>query len=322
VRVLPSIAVAVVLLIAARDANADPSTTTIAQGYEAGEVQHPRSIAMAGAQQAWGGSTNAVFTNPANLPLYRVYHLEALGTFSPEARRESFGGAIVDSSTSRLAGGFGGTWSQMDPDGIKRSWTDLRLVLAYPLGDRFGLGLTGRYLRVGQRTGAGPLGGSLVSDGTKDDPLMSEFTFDAGAAVSITDSIRLGVTGKNLTATGTAFMPLQLAGGAGYSNGTLTLEADELIDFNTFGTARGRTMVGGEVLVADRFPLRGGYRFDAGMKTHALGLGAGYVDKKFSIEIGARRDIVADHPSTMISIGLRFFIDQAGGGGPEEGGAI
>ena len=161
-------------------AYADPSSTSIEQGYELGEIQHPRSVAMGNAAQVFGGSTTAVFVNPANLPLYRVYHLEALAAFGPEARRQSYGGAIADSSTSRLAGGFGGTWSQMDPDGIKRTFADLRLSLAYPLGDRFSLGVTGRYLRVQQRVSAGPFGTSLVSDGNHDEPLIAAFTFDAG----------------------------------------------------------------------------------------------------------------------------------------------
>jgi hypothetical protein len=302
-------------------ADADVSSTTIEQGYELGEIQHPRSLAMAGAMQAFGGSTTALFFNPANLALYRVYHLEALAAFSPEARRQSYGGAIADSSTSRLAGGFGGTWSQMDPDGIHRNWTDLRLTLAYPFGDRFSVGMTGRYLRVNQAVSSGPLGASLASDGTRGDPLFSQFTFDAGVGVTITDQIRLGVSGRNLTAPGVSLAPTILAGGLGYSNGTFTLEADSLIDFTTFGSARGRGMLGAEILLADRFPLRAGYRYDAGTHVHAFGLGAGYVDKRFSIEVGGRRDIVADHPSTMIGVGLRLFIDSgSGAGSPDQQG--
>lgn len=295
-------------------AKADPSTTTIEQGYDLGEIAHPRSLAMGGAQQAFGGSTNAIFANPANLPLYRVYHVEGLAAFGPEARRQSYGGAIVDSSTSRLAGGFGGTWSQMDPDGIKRSFTDLRLTLAYPLGERLGVGVTGRYLRVTQRTSAGPLGASLASDGTSGDPIFSQFTFDAGLAAQITENIRLGLSGRNLTAPGTQLAPVGLAAGGGYSNGTVTIEADELIDFTTWGGARGRTMAGAEVLLGDHFPVRAGYRYDDGTKTHGLGLGVGYVERQFSIDLGGRRDIVADHPAMMIGVGIRFFIAGASSG--------
>jgi hypothetical protein len=279
---------------------------------------------MAGAQQVWGGSTTAVFVNPANLPLYRVYHIEGLATFSPEARRQSYGGAVVDSTTSRLAGGFGGTWSQVDPDGIRRQWTDLRLTLAYPLSDRFHLGLTGRYLRVNQGVARGPFGASYASDGLPNESLVNEFTFDAGAAVAITEQFRVAISGRNLTAPGTSLLPLGVAGGIGWSNQIVTAETNVLVDFTTFGSARARSMTGFEILLADRVPLRAGYRYDAGMKTHALGLGAGYVDKRFSVELGGRRDIVADHPATMIAIGLRFFIDSGGstGAGPDTTDAL
>jgi hypothetical protein len=304
------------VIASSRSARADVSSTTIPQGYELGEIQHPRALAMAGAMQAFGGSTTALFINPANLPLYRVYHLEALASFSPEARRQSYGGAIADSSTSKLAGGFGGTWSQMDPDGIHRNWTDLRLTLAYPFGDRLSVGVTGRYLRVNQAVSTGPLGASLASDGTRGDPIFSQFTFDAGIGVQITEGVRLGVSGRNLTAPGTSLAPVILAGGIGYSNGTVTVEADSLIDFTTFGETRARGMLGAEYLVSDRFPIRAGYRYDAGTQVHGVGLGAGYVDRRFSVEVGGRRDI-GEHPSTMIGVGLRLFIDSGGAGGPD-----
>lgn len=294
---------------------ADPSTTSIEQGYELGEIQHPRSVAMGNAAQVFGGSTTAIFVNPANLPLYKVYHLEGLATFAPEARRQSYGGAIADSSTSRLAGGLGGAWSQMDPDGIKRQFTDVRLALAYPLGERLSLGVTGRYLRVTQHVASGPLGASLASDGTSQEPIFNGFTFDAGAAVQVSENVRVALSGRNLTAPGTALAPLAMAGGIGYSNSTVTVEADSLIDFTTFGSARARAMLGAELLVADRFPLRAGYRYDAGMKTHTASLGLGYVERKFSVELGARRDVVADHPATLFTVGIRFFIDAAGAGG-------
>jgi hypothetical protein len=318
---LRAAAVALALVVAIPGvAQADPSSTSVEQGYEMGEIQHPRLVAMGGAAQVFGGSTVAIFQNPANLTLLRVYHLEGLVALSPEARRQSYGGAIADSSTSRLAGGFGGTWSQMDPDGIKRQFADLRLALAYPLGDRFSLGATGRYIRVQQKLGAGPLGSSLASDGNGDEPLISNFTFDAGGAVQITDQFRFAVSGRNLTAPGTSLAPLALAGGLGWSNQTVTVEADTLIDFTTWNTARARGMLGGEVLIADRFPVRAGYRIDAGMRTQAVSLGAGYVDRKFSIELGGRRDVVADHPATFISLGLRFFIDAGGAGSGGDSG--
>ena len=236
----PRSAVAIALAIAASApgiALADPSSTTLEQGYELGEVQHPRVVGMAGATQVFGGSTTAIFVNPANLTLLRVYHLEGLAALSPEARRQSYGGAIADSSTSRLAGGFGGTWSQMDGEGTKRTFADLRLALAYPLGDRFSLGATGRYLRVQQKVASGPLGASLASDGHSDEPLISTFTFDAGGAVQITDQFRFAVSGRNLTAPARQLAPTALAGGLGWSNQTVSVEADTLLDFTSYSSA-------------------------------------------------------------------------------------
>ena len=48
--------------------------------------------------------------------------------------------------------------------------------------------------------------------------IVNEFTFDAGAAVAITEQFRFAVSGRNLTAPGIGLMPLGLAGGLGWSN--------------------------------------------------------------------------------------------------------
>jgi hypothetical protein len=309
-------AAACALLVTWR-AKADPATTSPEQGYDLGEIQSPRALAFGGAQNALGVSTTALYNNPANLPLSRVYHFEGLATLSPEARRQSYGGAVVDSSTSRLSGGFGGTWSIMDPDGIKRTWTDLRLVLAYPLGDRISFGVTGRYLRVAQQTSSGPLGASYASDGTAKGPLFNAFSVDVGATVIPVNGFRIGVAGHNLTNPGTALAPTTVAGGIGYANEIFALEADALADFTTWSGTRGRFMLGGEVFLANHFPIRAGYRYDDGFKTHAVSGGLGYIDRKWSFEAGVRRDVAGEHPATVVSVSLRFFYDSARGGDAE-----
>ncbi len=96
---------------------ADPMSTSPEQAYDLGEMPSARAVAMGGALNALGVSTAALYLNPANMALARVYHIEAFGAFSPESQRQTYGGAIVDSvlNTSRLAGGLGGSWSVMDP---------------------------------------------------------------------------------------------------------------------------------------------------------------------------------------------------------------
>jgi hypothetical protein len=314
-RLLPLAAVAAGAIVTSVPAHASPSTTSIEQGYDLGEIQSPRALAMGDAVNALGVSTTALYRNPANLPLARVYHLEGIAAISPEARRQSYGAAAVDSvlNRQRIAGGFGGTWSLMDPDGIHRQWTDLRFALAYPFGDRIAIGATGRYLRVNQAVSTGPLGASYASDGTKDSPLFNQLLFDVGATVLVSDSFRVAGVVHNLPNPGTSLAPLTAGGGIGYGTETFALEADALADFTTWGSTRGRYMVGAELFAGDHVPLRLGYRFDEGSKTHAISAGLGYVDRQWSFEGAVRRDVVGDHPSTMVALTLRYFYDAVGG---------
>ncbi|WP_394845829.1 hypothetical protein LZC95_53475 [Pendulispora brunnea] len=297
----------------AATAVADPSSTTPQQGYDLGEVQSPRSVAMGGAQNATGTSTTALWLNPANLPYTHVYHFAALATFSPDARRTNFGGAIADSQTSKVAGAFGGVWSQLDPDGARRQWTDLRLALAMPLGDQISIGVTGRYLRVNQSVANGPFRDSYISDGTRGDPIFSQFTFDAGVSVTPVPGLFFGLVGHNLTNPGTSLAPTTLAGGIGYMRPQLfAVEANALADFTTWKGTRGRFMLGGEFVLMEHVPLRAGYRYDAGQQAHTLSGGVGYVDKKWSVELSGRRDVATDHPMTLFSVALTYFVDPKG----------
>jgi hypothetical protein len=302
-------------------AHADPSSTSPEQGYDLGAIQSPRSLGFGGAQTALGASTTALYDNPANLTFTRVYHFEALATISPEARRQSFGGAIIDSNTSRLAGGIGYTYSLLDPDGIHRSWNDLRLALAYPLGDKISIGVAGRYLRVNQSIASGPLGSSRVSDGTNGGPLFNAFSADIGAAVMPTTGLRFGLVGKNLSNPGTGLAPTLLQGGVGYFTDIFSIVADGLADFTTWSETRARFMIGGEAFIANHFPLRAGYRYDDGTRVHSVSAGAGYVDKRWSFELSGRRDVAGDHPMTMISAALRYFY-EAGPSPADEGEQI
>jgi hypothetical protein len=295
-------------------------STSPEQAYDLGEGPNARAVAMGGALNALGVSTAALFLNPANMALARVYHIEAIGALSPESQRVSVGGAVVDSvlNTSHLAGGLGGTWSQMDPNGIHRTWTDVRAGLALPLGDHLALGATGRWLHVDQYAGAGPFGPSRASDGSPGGPVFNSPTFDFGATATIVEGFRAAVVGHNLTNPGTALAPTLGAVGLGYMTPVVAVEADGQLDFTTWGSPRGRFMAGGEVFLAERYALRAGWRFDAGTLIHAVSLGFGYIDPKWSVEIGLRRDVLGDHGQTYGVLALRYFYDALGIGSPAD----
>ena len=152
----------------------------------------------------------------------------------------------------------------------------------------------------------------MASAGTPGDPIYNGFTWDAGVTVIPTQGLHIAAVGRNLTPNGSTFAPLSIVGAAGSTAGGFTVEADANADFTTYAETRGRYMLGGEYLIIDRVPVRLGYRYDDGTKTHAISGGVGYVDRKWSVELGIRRDVVSDRPATLGVIGVRFFYDQTG----------
>ncbi len=292
-------------------------TTSPEQAYDEGDVPNARAVAMGGALNALGVSTSALFLNPANMALARVYHMEAFAAYSPEAKRQTYGAAIVDSvlNTSQVAGGLGGTWNEFDPSGYHRTWEDVRAAAAIPLGEHLAVGATVRYLKVDQAVGAGPFGGSLASDGSHGS-LFQSITFDAGATVNVLDGLHISVVGHNLTNPGTALAPLLGAAGIGYGTSIFSIEADGSLDFTTYNNPRGRLMAGAELFAADHYALRVGWRYDGGTNIHTPSAGFGYVSPTFSVEFGIRHDWIPDHAETLGVVSFRYFYDalQQGGG--------
>jgi hypothetical protein len=322
-----SIALSLSVVLGAASASADPSSTSTEQAYDKGAIEGTRNVAFGGADVALGSSTSAVYDNPANLAASRVYHFEGIIGLSPEANRQTYGGGIADSSTNQLAarpagadaanglaGGIAGTWSTMDPDGINRQWTDLRVGLAYPVLPNLFVGLTGRYLQVNQVTGVGPFGADLLSSGTPDQGLASIFTFNAGVTYRPIKALSLAILGQNLTYPNHPIAPTTLTAGIGLDLHVFSLEFDEMTDFTTYETPTERLMVGTEVFLFDRLALRLGYRFDAGDRVHSVSGGLGWIDKHFSVEASVRQDAIADHPNTFVVFGFRYFYDYNAAG--------
>jgi len=305
-----------------RAASASPSSTSTAEGYDLGNVESPRALAMGGGLAATGASTVALYQNPANMELTRVYHFEAESAFSPEARRYDIGGAIVDSANGRFGGGLGGNFGTLDPDGIHRTWTDFRVALSYQLGDHIAFGLAGRYLGVDQDTSVGPFGASLISSGTPTKPLGQYLTFDAGLTVTPVQGLHIGVVGHNLTDPDVSLAPTTVVGGIGYDSHVFAIEADLLGDFTTWQKDEIRASAGGELFLGEHVPVRLGYRYDGGTNTHALSAGLGYIGQQWSAEYSARRDIVGDHPATMMSLSIRYFYDSTGTMGVQDPSAL
>jgi hypothetical protein len=305
------------VLVAARQASAAPMSISPAQAYDLGQVPSPRPVAMGDALNALGVSTSALYLNPANMPLARLYHFEALAAYGPEDTRQTYGLAIVDSllNQGHVSGGVAATWSDYDPQGAQRQWIDGRLALALPLGDHFAFGVTGRYLRLGQGRGAGPFGPDTASDGGNG-PMYTLVTFDAGATASIIEGLRVAIVGHNLTNPGTSLAPTTGAAGIGYTTPLFSVEMDGLLDFTTWGSTKGRVMAGGEVFLADRYAVRAGWRYDAGMNVNTGSLGFGYIDPRWSVEAAYKHDLISEHASSLMVLAFRYFYDSLGNTSP------
>src|SRR6478735_2701145 len=294
----------------AENARADKSSTPPEVGYNYNEIETPRITATNGAVRALSNSTEALFNNPANMSAARVYHLAALAQIWPEPNRQSYGLAAVDSvgSSARIGGGIGATYNTQDTNGINRNWTDIRGGISYPFSDQLFMGVGVRYLRLRQN-GEGPLGTSVASSGLSGEYIVSGFTFDAGATFKPSDALAISVVGMNLNNPGNTFQPTSVGGGIGFGKESFSLEADLLADFTTWDSTKVRAMGGGEFLLADHFPLRAGYRYDDGAKSHSVSAGFGYLDTSFGAEIAVRR-VVSGDPATAIVFGFSYHLDS------------
>jgi hypothetical protein len=291
-------------------ARADKSSTPPEVGYNYNEIETPRITATNGAVRALSNSTEALFMNPANMSAARTYHLAALAQIWPEPNRQSYGIAAVDSvgSSARIGGGIGATYNTQDTNGINRNWTDIRGAISYPFSDRFFMGIGVRYLRLRQN-GEGPLGTSVASSGLSGEFIVAGFSFDAAATFKPADGFAISVVGVNLNHPDNTFQPTSVGGGVGYGKELFSLEADVVGDFSTWDSTKVRAMGGGELLLADHFPLRAGYRYDEGAKSHSVSGGFGYIDATFGAEIAVRR-VVSGAPATAIVFGFTYHLDS------------
>jgi hypothetical protein len=291
-RLLPPLLGLLVLLAHAPTARADLT------------YQGPRGLAMGGALRAAAISTPSLYVNPAAMALGRLYHLEAAYQYDGAVQGHLANASIVD-STNKIAGGLGATYGVSDPDHADRTAYDLRLGMAVPIANGFSIGGTFKYLHLDQE-GIPETGGAEAA--ANDDPLLDDFTFDAGALLKLGSILSLGVAGYNLTNLGTPEAPLEIGFGVALSLGDVAVvDADAVLDLTTYDKAIARYAVGAEYFAANRYPIRLGYAIDPREETQFVSGGLGYVDQRFSAELGLRQQIVGGG-DTSLALSVKFFV--------------
>ncbi len=290
------------------------------------DIEGARALGMGGAR-ASAASEAAVFLNPAGLPLTKAYAVQALFDYRTKDNLTAVGIAITDSVTNRagVAAGLYYTFINAEPkfsnfslDGSTISYTrrghEAGLALAYPLAERFILGVTNKYLYLNSTDQTGNIPGARSRG----------YTLDTGFVLRISDAINFGAVGQNVVPMKTWETPPTL--GLGLSLGLLkamTLEADVVIRWLDYRDGEKLRMVvgvkaGGEYFVGNRFPLRLGYSWDLpfrelAVRSNAKGesffhAGLGYMSQSFGIEAAVRQQLSGSDKETLLGFALKLFV--------------
>lgn len=257
------------------------------------DIVGARSLAM-GAYRGLAGGNDSIFTNAAALAARRRYTVESLWLLDRTGADNAFqllGASVVDSESSVTAG-FAYTRVLSGP------WIGnlFHLPLAAALADRFFVGLTGKYLSAD-----GPLGESMRTGNV-----------DASFFWQPTSLFSLGGAVYNVIDAGHRTQ-LPRAYGAGAALGddrTFHLAVDWRGDTQRAdGKLTNLYAAGGEVLVGDAFPLRGGYLKDETRHASFWSAGAGYVSASgVGLDL-AYRQCIERSDERILAVALKLFVN-------------
>jgi hypothetical protein len=287
------IAVAAVLIVHASGARAQAALV-----QSAGEPTTPRSLGMADALAASAMSTTALFLNPAGVALGRVFHAEGWYGYTNDLSRHVAGVATTDSTTD-VAGGLGFTYTYTGLEAEQNNQYDLRAALGVQLGELAALGLNLKYVRVDYAEGLETSPGNL-----------NDFSMDAGAMITY-DRFFVGVAGWNIINLDHPMAPLALQVGGGLMLGPARFEFDATMDWSTWDEEAElgvRYAAGGEILLADAYVLRAGYRYEDIPDVHGIAAGVGYVNPSVALDFGFQQDLSGARSDTRLGFSLRYFI--------------
>ncbi|MBI5488894.1 MAG: hypothetical protein HY905_16290 [Deltaproteobacteria bacterium] len=264
-----------------------------------GESTTPSSLGMADAQVASGIATSAMFINPAGIAMGQVFHTEGWWGYSVNLDRHVAGVAATDSTTP-VAGGLGFTYTYTGIEAEHNNFYDLRTGIAMLFADMLAVGLNLKYMRVDYGEGVETPDGSL-----------NDFSMDAGALFTY-DRFFLGVAGTNLTNLDHPMAPLALIVGGGLRLGPTRFEFDATLDWSTYDEVAPmgqKYAVGGEILIADAYVIRAGYRYEDIPDVHGIAAGVGYVSSAVALDFGFQQDLSGQRSDSRLGLSFRYFVN-------------
>jgi len=260
-----------------------------------------RTMAMGLGARASAMGTSAVAVNPAGMGIGRHYHIESNVVYEPTESRFATGGALADSYSGPVNMGVAFRYVHGNGD-TGHGGYDGRIALGVPLGDHFGIGVSGRYVsfwREGQDNA---------------DPYAEHVSVDAAIRVTPLPGLHIAALGYNLIDVGSPLVPLQVGGSVSYTiDNTFTLAFDGLADLSTFrdaeGNIRPEALFGGAAeLFTGEVPIRAGWAFDTGRSVHFVTAGVGWMNDDVGIDIAARQQVTGDELQTWLLASFRYFV--------------
>jgi hypothetical protein len=293
----------------------------------------PRALGQGEAQRATATGASGPLLNPAGMSLIRQYAIEGIYGINIEQLGHHAHVSVVDSVTSRVAAGLfytfiyaqpklGFNWAggQVDSAQLTRTGHAAGLSLSLPLGDKFILGATVKYLHFDTTA---PLPANTVPSTITLDT-VNGITFDVGLIVKLGEKFRIAAIGYNLWDHGSRESPLSLGLGLAVTPvPSLNISFDTVVNFTGFQSysidmttgkinlnARQTARLGPgiEWLIANKVPIRAGVVYDSGLPGTFLTAGLGYVSPAFGVDLGYRGKVQGGIENTLM-LGIRLFVD-------------
>jgi hypothetical protein len=248
-----------------------------------------------GAYRGIAAGNDGMFTNAASLAARRRYSMEAawlLGRFAGETQFQSLNLSVVDSETAKVTGGVAYT-RVLSGDWIGNLF---HVPVAFPVSERFFLGVTGKYQSLD-----GPAG-----------DMMRAGNVDASAFWLPSAGFGLGVAGYNLLDAGhVSQQPRGIGVGASYGNDrSYHVAVDWRGDFQRRGRLTNLFAIGGEVLLGDLVPVRASFVKDETRNASFWSAGLGIVTSSgFALDAGYRQGIDATDDRTF-AVAVKLFLSS------------
>jgi hypothetical protein len=258
----------------------------------------PRAIGLAGNLRGAASGDAALSLNPSGMSTVRTYVLEAayLHDQVGDATAHDAHVSVVDSTSGfNVAGGLYYTYLN-DPG---RSAHEGGAALSFPIGERFFLGGTARYLRVHNDV---PIPGLSQ--------VVSGFAFDVGATVKPIPILGIGLAATNVAdASLSDRAPRTLGGGVSVGvTGELLLTFDAVYDISSSANKFWSYGGGGEYLFAKRLAVRAGGGRRGDTRAGVVGGGVSLISDVAALDAGVQADVSGSHKELLIGVSGRIFV--------------